>query len=130
MSLTVLGVVARSFRLLGTLAAGATPDADDGAVALVAFNAMKRAWMGTLIGPRLSPIALSGAAGLAESGGDYQVPAGARFTLTPPRIITIVKFPSAFVTDWHRLTGAQKCEGDGTCALRSVDLNGNTRRNG
>ena len=42
MSLTVLGVISRAFRLLGTVAGGATPDADDAAMALIAFNAMKR----------------------------------------------------------------------------------------
>ena len=84
MSLNVLGVIARSLRLFGTLAAGATPDSDDAAMALIAFNAMKRAWMGTLIGPRLSPIALTGVAGQAETGGEYQIPTGAAFTLTAP----------------------------------------------
>jgi hypothetical protein len=84
MSLTVLGVISRAFRLCGTLAAGATPEADDAATALIAFNAMKRAWMGALIGPRLSPIALTGVSGQAESGGEYQIPGGARFTLTAP----------------------------------------------
>ena len=84
MSLTVLGVICRAFRLYGTLAAEATPDADDAAAALIAFNSMKRAWMGTLIGPRLSPLALTGAAGQAENGGDYMIPTGAPFTLTAP----------------------------------------------
>ncbi len=84
MSLTVLGVVRRTLRLFGSLAAGATPDADDAATALIAFNAMKRAWMGTLIGPRLSPAPLSGTAGQAENGGEYMIPTGAAFTLTAP----------------------------------------------
>jgi hypothetical protein len=84
MSLNVLGVISRAFRLFGTVAAGATPDADDAAVALVAFNAMKRAWFGTLIGPRLGSIALTGATGQAENGGEYQIPGGAAFTLTAP----------------------------------------------
>lgn len=84
MSLTVLGVIQRSFRLFGTVAAGATAESDDAAMALIAFNAMKRAWMGTLIGPRLSPIALTGTTGQAENGGEYQIPTGAAFTLTAP----------------------------------------------
>ena len=84
MSLTVLGVISRAFRLLGIVAAGATPDADDAAAGLVAFNAMKRAWMGALIGPRLSPITVSGVSAQAETGGDYQIPGGAAFTLTAP----------------------------------------------
>ena len=53
-------------------------------MALIAFNAMKRAWMGALIGPRLSPLALTGVSGQAESGGEYQIPGGARFTLSAP----------------------------------------------
>src|SRR5437868_1251208 len=85
MSLTVLGVISRAFRLYGTLEGqGATADADDAAVGLIAFNAMKRAWMGTLIGPRLSPISLTGVAGQAENGGEYMIPTGAAFTLTAP----------------------------------------------
>jgi hypothetical protein len=81
---TVLSVISRSFRLFGTLENGATPQADDAAVALIAFNAMKRAWMGTLIGPRLSSFSLSGTAGQAETGGEYLIPGGAPFTLTAP----------------------------------------------
>ena len=84
MSLTVLGVISRAFRLMGMVAAGETPDADDAAVGLIAFNAMKRAWFGTLIGPRLSPIALTGTSGQAETGGEYQIPGGAAFILTAP----------------------------------------------
>jgi hypothetical protein len=84
MSQTVLSVISRSLRLYGTLAAGASPDADDAALGLAAFNAMKRAWMGTLIGPRLSSIALTGTSGQAENGGEYLIPAGAPFTLTAP----------------------------------------------
>jgi len=85
MSLNVLGVVSRSFRLLGTLAGGDTPNANDGADGLIAFNAMKRAWFGTLIGARLSPIALVGVGGQAENGGEYQIPGGASFTLSAPQ---------------------------------------------
>ncbi len=77
-------MISRSFRLLGTLAAGEAPDADDAAMALIALNAMKRAWFGTLIGPRLSPIGLSGASGQAENGGEYMIPGGAAFTLAAP----------------------------------------------
>ena len=86
MSLTVLGVVRRALRLFGALAVGATPAADDAANALIAFNAMKRAWMGTLIGPRLSAIpAVAGTGGMqAENGGEYQIPTGAAFNLTAP----------------------------------------------
>ncbi len=82
---TVLSVISRALRLTGNIAGAATtPDADDAAVALIAFNAMKRAWFGTLIGPRLSPIALTGTSGQAENGGEYQIPTGGAFTLTAP----------------------------------------------
>ncbi len=84
MSLTVLGVISRAFRLLGIVAGGATPDADDAAMALIAFNAMKRAWFGTLIGPRLSPVAVTGTSAQAETGGEYLIPGGAPFFLTAP----------------------------------------------
>ena len=84
MSLNVLGVISRAFRLLGTLAGGDTPLANDAADGLTAFNAMKRAWFGALIGPRLSPLPLAGVNGQAENGGEYQIPGGAAFTLTAP----------------------------------------------
>ena len=74
MSLNALGVISRAFRLLGTLAGGDTPAATDAVDALAAFNAMKRAWFGTLIGPRLTSIGLSGASGQAENGGEYAIP--------------------------------------------------------
>lgn len=83
MSLNALGVISRAFRLLGTLAGGDTPGASDAADALAAFNAMKRAWFGTLIGPRLSSIGLAGASGQAENGGEYAIPPNT-FTLIAP----------------------------------------------
>jgi hypothetical protein len=84
MSLNVLQVIQRALRLHGVIAAGATPGASDAADALTALNAVKRAWFGTLIGPRLGPIALTGTTGQAENGGEYQIPGGAAFTLTAP----------------------------------------------
>jgi hypothetical protein len=84
MSLNVLQVIERAFRIHGTLAAQASPTAADAAMGLTAFNALKRSWFGTLIGPRLGPISCSGTSGQAENGGEYQIPGGAAFTLTAP----------------------------------------------
>jgi hypothetical protein len=84
MSLNVLEVIERAGRIHGLWAAGVAPGPNDGADALVAFNALKRSWFGTLIGPRLSPLPLSGVSGQAENGGEYQIPGGAAFTLTAP----------------------------------------------
>lgn len=84
MSLNVLGVISQAMVKLGVLASGATPTADDAADALAHLNAMKRAWFGTLIGPRLSSQALSGTSGQAENGGEYVIPGGAAFTLAAP----------------------------------------------
>jgi hypothetical protein len=84
MSLNVGQVCDRALRLLGELAGASTPAADVGVDMLTAANAMKRAWFGTLIGPRLSPLPLSGASGQAEVGGEYQIPGGAAFALTAP----------------------------------------------
>ena len=84
MSLTVLGVISRAQRLMGQIAGQSTLNADDAAVGLIAFNAMKRAWMGTLIGPRLGSLGLTGITGQAENGGEYMIPTGAAFTLTAP----------------------------------------------
>jgi hypothetical protein len=83
MSLNALGVISRAFRLLGTLAGGDTPGANDAVDALAGFNAMKRAWFGTLIGPRLTSIGLSGASGQAENGGEYAIPPNT-FLLSAP----------------------------------------------
>jgi hypothetical protein len=84
MSLNVLQVIERAFRIHGTLAAQASPTAADAAMGLVAFNALKRSWFGTLIGPRLGPLSLSVTPGQAENGGEYQIPGGAAFTVTAP----------------------------------------------
>jgi hypothetical protein len=84
MSLNVLQVIERAGRIHGIFAAGQAPGPNDGADALVAFNALKRSWFGTLIGPRLSPLPVSGVSGQAENGGEYQIPPGAAFTLTAP----------------------------------------------
>lgn len=83
MSLTVRDVIKRSGRLHGCWASGDDPTADEAADALISINSLKRALFGTVIGPRLSPLALTGSAGQAESGGEYQLPSGA-FTLTAP----------------------------------------------
>jgi hypothetical protein len=84
MSLNALGVISRAMRLYGQLAAGDTPGANDAADALIAFNAMKRAWFGTLIGPRLTSIGLTGTSGQAENGGEYAMPYNT-FNLMAPR---------------------------------------------
>jgi hypothetical protein len=84
MSLNVRQVIARSGRLHGCWASGDDPTADEAADALVAINSLKRSMFGTLIGPRLGPITLSGTVGQAENGGEYQIPGGAPFTLTAP----------------------------------------------
>ena len=84
MSLNVLQVIERAGRLHGVWASGEEPTGDEAADALIAFNALKRSMFGTLIGPRLGPLALSGTSGQAETGGEYQIPGGAAFTLTAP----------------------------------------------
>jgi len=84
MSLTVREVIDRAGRLHGCWAAGDEPTGDEAADALISINSLKRAMFGTIIGPRLSPLALTGVAGQAENGGEYQIPAGAAFTLTAP----------------------------------------------
>ena len=83
MSLTVYQVIERAMRLNGALAAGDTPGADDAADAFTAYNTMKRAWFGTLIGPRMSAQPITGSSGQAENGGEYAIPANA-FVLTAP----------------------------------------------
>jgi len=83
MSLSVRDVMERALRLNGALGAGDTPGADDLADVFTAFNTMKRAWFGTLIGPRMSPQALTQSPGQAENGGEYALPAAA-FTLSAP----------------------------------------------
>ena len=50
MSLNVHDVITRALRLLGALASGDEPDAEQMADALEAFNTLKRSWFGTLIG--------------------------------------------------------------------------------
>lgn len=84
MSLNVLQVITRALELHGEIPAGGTPDSALAGDMLLALNTLKRAMFGTLIGPRLSPIALTGTSGQAETGGEYQIPGGARFTLTAP----------------------------------------------
>jgi hypothetical protein len=44
---------------------------------------MKRAWFGTLIGPRMSAQQITGSSGQAENGGEYAIPANG-FVLTAP----------------------------------------------
>jgi hypothetical protein len=84
MSLNVGQMIERALRMHGELAGGASPAADVAGDMLIAANAMKRAWFGTLIGPRLSPIALAGTSGAAENGGEYQVRPTAAFALSAP----------------------------------------------
>jgi hypothetical protein len=86
MSLNVLAVIQRALVLHGQLAGGATPAADVAADMLIAFNALKRSWFGTLIGPRLGSIGISAGLSMsqAENGGEYAIPGGAAFTLYAP----------------------------------------------
>ena len=83
MSLTPREVIKRSMRMLGAVASGGDPDANEAADYLLALNTMKRAMFGTLIGPRLSVQTATGTTGQAENGGLYMIPA-ATFTLTLP----------------------------------------------
>jgi hypothetical protein len=85
MSLTVLQMVERALRMHGAIADGETPSPSIGADMLVDANAMKRAWFGTLIGPRMSAqVFAPGFSGQAENGGEYAVPGGEAFTVTAP----------------------------------------------
>lgn len=84
MSQNLLAIVSRALRLIGQLEGAATPPGDQSADLLAAANAMKRGWFGTLIGPRLSPFAISGATGQAESGGEYLIGGTAAMTLGAP----------------------------------------------
>ncbi|HEY2051203.1 MAG TPA: hypothetical protein VGH03_17830 [Caulobacteraceae bacterium] len=86
MSLNIGQVIDRALRMHGVIADGGSPSASVGADMLVAANAMKRAWFGTLIGPRMSPqaFAAGSTAGQAETGGEYAVPGGAAFTVSAP----------------------------------------------
>jgi hypothetical protein len=84
MSLNVLQVIQRALVLHGQIAGGATPAPDVAADMLIAFNAMKRAWFGTLIGPRMTSIGLSGTSAQAENGGEYVIPQATAFTLYAP----------------------------------------------
>lgn len=82
MSLTVRDVIKRSNRLMGALATGDDPSADELADALMSYNSMVRAMFGTVIGPRLSALT-AGASLTAEPGGLYQV-GSATITVTLP----------------------------------------------
>ena len=84
MSLNVLQVLQRAHQMMGQVNGNISPGADDQVVLLQGYNAMKRAWFGTLIGPRLSAIGLNGANGQAENGGEYMIPGGAAFSLNAP----------------------------------------------
>lgn len=86
MSLNIGQVIDRALRMHGVIADGANPSASVGADMLVAANAMKRAWFGALIGPRMSAqaFAAGSSSGQAETGGEYVVPSGAAFTVNAP----------------------------------------------
>lgn len=72
MSMTVRDVIKRANRLMGALATGDDPTADELNDALLSYNSMVRSMFGTIIGPRLS--SLTCAVSLtAEPGGIYQV---------------------------------------------------------
>lgn len=77
-------VIQRAGRLLGSLATGDVPSADELADYMVALNSLKRSMFGTIIGQRLSPQDCTGLTAIqAENGGEYQIPA-ATFTITAP----------------------------------------------
>jgi hypothetical protein len=76
--------ISRAMRLNGALGSGDTPTAEEMADALVAANALKAAWFGTLIGGRLTEQSVAGTLAQAENGGEYAIPGGAAFTLTAP----------------------------------------------
>jgi hypothetical protein len=82
MSLTVRDVIKRANRLMGALATGDDPTADELSDALISYNSMVRAMFGTIIGPRLSSLTAS-ASLTAEPGGLYQVGSSA-VTITLP----------------------------------------------
>jgi hypothetical protein len=83
MSLSVHDVICRALRLLGALASGDEPDAEQMADALEAFNTLKRSWFGTLIGARVTQQSVAASPTQAENGGEYAVSA-LTLTLTAP----------------------------------------------
>jgi len=83
MSLLPRDVIKQAMVHIGELVSNADPNSDQMSDAFLALNTLKRSLFGTVIGPRLSPQSVSGTAGQAENGGEYQIPAGA-FTLTAP----------------------------------------------
>jgi hypothetical protein len=84
MSTTLRDAIERAMRLNGSLAAGEHPNAEDMADAVTAANTMKAAWMGTIVGGRLTQQGVAGAQAQAENGGEYVIPPGAAFQLTAP----------------------------------------------
>lgn len=83
MTLTVRDVIKSGNRMLGALATGDDPSADELNDALLAYNTMTRALHGTIIGPRLSPQNLTVSL-QAENGGFYQAYLAGAATLTAP----------------------------------------------
>lgn len=81
---TVRTVVNAALRRLGALASGDDPGAQEIADALIAYNNMCKRMHGTIIGTKLTPVAMT-AATTAEPGGVYMVAfASAGATLTMP----------------------------------------------
>lgn len=83
MSLTGRDIIKRGMRLLGAVATGEDPTADEMADGLTALNDMTRGLAGVVIGPRLSPRPMASAM-QAENGGLYQVALTSPATLTGP----------------------------------------------
>ncbi len=83
MSLSPRDCIKRALRLNGTLAGGSEPTSADLTDTFLAFNTMKRAMFGTLIGTRLSAQAASGTTQQAENGGEYAIPS-VPFALAAP----------------------------------------------
>lgn len=83
MSLTGREIIKRAGRMNGVIATGDDPTAEEMADAFTALVTMLRALHGDVIGPRLSPQAMT-AATQAENGGLYQAALSAGATLTAP----------------------------------------------
>lgn len=83
MSLDARDIAKRAYRKLGSLASGDDPTAEEMADLFQALQGMLRSLAGTVIGPRLSPQAMTGSM-QAENGGMYQAVLGAAANLTAP----------------------------------------------
>lgn len=83
MTQTVRATVLGALRRLGAISSGDDPNAQEIADALTAYNNLVRPLHGTIIGTRLTPIAMT-AAMTGEPGGLYQCALASGATLTLP----------------------------------------------